>query len=345
MMLLGSEYWRLPAPLPDELGCGVIARFLQTWDYLDRQRFLTSVFGFRPKSSHAICVPSVRRVAESSLGECSDAAANFIRRHSLLPYFLAFVTAQVSRATEARFTTQLHAPISRSINASALTWGCPAWLRVCEGCFADQQACASPPVWQRCHQLPGISRCRNHGTPLLNTAAPFGSDWDLRFPTVQIALQAVSGEAEAVFDDAFETEVAAESVRLLDRGLAHDSHELKSRFRGVLHQVGYLGRANEVRASMLTDDLRRWLQERGCDLQTLGVGPWWLRLSTELRGTPTPLQVIVFRLFLESRLKAFSTPFPDMFGFDLDGDYRVRPSRSRSSPHPKAKDVDPSPSL
>ena len=325
----GSEYWRLPAPVTDELGCGVIARFLQTWDYLDRQRFLAAIFGFRPKSSHAICVPSVRRIAESSLGERSDATAHFIRRHSLLAYFLAFATGQSSLAAEERFATDKHVPIGRSINASALTWGCPVWLRVCESCLADQLASASPPVWQRCHQLPGISRCRNHGSALINTRALFGSDWDLRFPTVEIAVREPNGEVEATFNTEFEAEVAAQSIRLLDRGLPHDSHELKSRFRGVLHQVGYLGRSHEVRASMLSDDLRRWLLERGCSLENLGVGPWWLRLSTELRGTPTPLQVIVFRLFLESRLKTFSVPCPDLFGFDLDGDYRVQPSRSR----------------
>ena len=179
----------------------------------------------------------------------------------------------------------------------------------------------------------------------MSTRTPFGSDWDLRFPTVQIGLREAGGEVQATFSAEFEAEVAAESVRLLDRGLPHDSHELKSRFRGVLHQVGYLGRAHEVRATMLTEDLRQWLQDRGCSLQTLGVGPWWLRLSTELRGTPTPLQVIVFRLFLESRLKAFNTPFPDMFGFDLDGDYRVRPSRSRSISPRDAKNGGATPAI
>lgn len=332
MSSLNSEYWSWPYPQEDELSCSILARFLRHWEHLDRRGMVTAALGYFPKSLHAIALPGIARLGNAIYASEPLPAVTFLRRHTLLPYFCGFLEKGESLNIELRLLSNDRMPITKALNLPALGFGQSACLRLCETCVSKDRSDGQEPCWRRIHQLPGISRCPSHGNTLLETSAPYGTHMTLGICAAEDALKAeLVPIALPMFHASFEADVAAQSLQFLSEDLPHRRGARNRRFRAILYQIGYgSGRSNEIRSTALVEDFRNWLRERGAKLESIGQGPWWLRMSSEVIGWPTPLQTIVFRLFLDDRLRSMQAPTPDMFGFDLDAPLQLPPSRRRS---------------
>ena len=80
-------------------------------------------------------------------------------------------------------------------------------------------------------------------------------------------------------------------------------------------QFGFGGRKNELRTTAFEEDFQMWLRSHACDSERIGLGRWWLRLTTAILGRSTPLQHLILRQYLREKMSLHLKANGDFFGF------------------------------
>lgn len=309
--------WGVPEPHAGELGYSIIARYLRSWGDLDPEGLVTQLVGHRPASNHPVCIPGVRRVAELCLPGQSDPTGQFITKHTLLPYYMAFEARRDSSRWTEVLRTDDRACIAKLFRPTSLRIGAPLGLRLCRACLDSDLREGREPFWRRAHQLPGVFHCLTHGDRLLVSSIEFAIDRALRYLTpdsapVQSSLQQPE---RPLFDRRLERAIASRSIRLVSGSLAGAIHCSSSTYRRYLMQFGFGGRKNELRTTAFEEDFQMWLRSHACDSERIGLGRWWLRLTTAILGRSTPLQHLILRQYLREKMSLHLKANGDFFGF------------------------------
>jgi hypothetical protein len=287
--------WGVPTPYPDELGYSVVARYLDQWGRVDPLGLLRQTLYRRVHRMHPSVAPCISALAV----RCSGAHAtseDFIRHHSLVPYHLAFEQSAKRQAIQ----RALHEP--GTVSAQRIDPPYPTkprqWLRLCRQCERRQRADYGECYWRRIHQLPGLSRCIEHRTPLSDSPVPFETDSILACTSLTSLLAGAwpLTPTRPMFAMSLERRLAERSRMALELR-SHTNVSPRSYRRQLLH-IGFAGRTGELRATAIGEELAAWTRRYRSSLSSLGPREWWLRLMTGIGGRRTTLQHLVLAEFL-----------------------------------------------
>jgi len=291
----------LPAPYPDELGYSVIARYLAQWQYSQNDKLLHDLLGPSKAGVDPTTPPHLSRLAKS-LGFAG--ARSFAARHTLLPYYLAFVPAMDRRRALRALLSDDTAVASKV--ARTLVYRCaePDTFRFCADCMRRDLVVYGETYWHRAHQLPGVLRCARHRTLFRDSRVPFRSErpneywaatWEALMPsrTKRLAPQMSGALAELV---------ATRSLSLLSTGFARDECTSWLQYRLILRQLGYVDATGRLNASRFEEDLLTYFAANDCQPQRFGLDRWWLQITRRSSVQyHVPVQHLLLQAFIANR--------------------------------------------
>lgn len=94
-------------------------------------------------------------------------AAEILRRHTLLPYYLPFNTPQVAADAVAAMSGSSAGTLKSKLGILATRFGAAHPLKACLGCLKADRETHQVGYWHVAHQLPGVWVCAIHNTQLL----------------------------------------------------------------------------------------------------------------------------------------------------------------------------------
>lgn len=301
-----------PPPEPDELGYSLLCRHADRWGHAEDYGLWQSWTG--PESGHRQLVEVVagcRRLARVAYPALKDAERHFVRNHTLLPYFTAFMSRE--RRTASFQEIRGESPsVSRSLHGTVRQ---STGLRFCADCATEQLRRHGFSYWTRTAQLPALSCCPRHGTSLKQThVLPDVNSSQNRLQSLD---QSVRGRTDScsprLMNRRLEARIALRSAWALRSGLGRGEPVSVDHYRRALFQAGYGNRRGELRISSFQEDFGRWLGQAGARADDFGSNAWWLRLVTRIGGSTSPLQHMLLQEFIceSARKQAFRQP--DLF--------------------------------
>lgn len=263
----------LPRPYPDEIVGSILLRGRRHLG-LALKPFLTWVFQSRHGRSSCSFVlgPSLARV--SSL--CGLEPRELLVHHTVFPYIVAFLpAAQVERLERKLLLPQPRNPRSTAALAQNVLSSSP-YRRYCPTCAREDQERYGETYWHRAHQLPAITLCTEHRTPLVQTSirlAVTSSKAELSLPppsgTAHQPAEASTAKALALLDST--ARVLQKPLETVVNWCAQYQH--MARVAGFVHPSGDLatGRLAEALFHYYGSEA---LAELQCEMNLASTQTW-----------------------------------------------------------------------
>jgi hypothetical protein len=222
----------------------------------------------------------------------------FLRRHTTLPYALAFVPT-ASQVWQSLLSGARDRQACRTASRSALA--CQEYLRYCPACIEDDLIRYGETYWHRSHQLPAVTICVEHRRQLVASAV-----------RVQSALPVVPPHElpQGVPDPSWlPTSVGWGIARWSFDALCgrlDASASWSAWYLELAARCGYMHPRRGVTSSLLTHDLQRFygtafLAGAGCSCEPEHAWAWpGQLLHPRVRSVATPLKYILLAVFLEA---------------------------------------------
>lgn len=239
-------------------------------------------------------------------------------RHTLLPYFTAFMPAKDAEEAMERMLAgnqRLHAFIGAM--ASVVTR--PVHLRFCGTCLEEMRRRAGRYWWRLEHQLSGVFLCLDHGEVLKESSVLYNS----QLPTfVAASDETCPSDAAPVIDraspDIMEQllDIAVRSARLLGSTPRFESYEDITRYyRGALDDVGLMNIGKQLDVAKFEVAWRKFYYNLEHFLTPVLVitgerDAWVFEMARRYKYRKHPLQHIVFQMFLDAQPRRIR-PFGD----------------------------------
>jgi len=289
-----------PAPFPDELAYSVIARYLRDWGYQSRKQLLSELM---KNSQRQIAIEwpiDLVGMAKSFSASRSMTPTYLAQHHTLLPYFACFEPLEARRKIVARVNdpngSQIFSIRTRNNGTSSA-------LKFCTECLDEDTALHGMTYWHRAHQLPGIVACEKHGILLYRSTVPrMPTD-----PTMYLAphrsrcISAKIYQERWIVSRDISIRIADRSIALLQKRLGRPAHISIEGYRRIAMDAGYIVSKTRIDTKRLDADFRHFLKLR----PTINhLRPWWHGAIRNLDIHLSPLQHILFRLFLNERLNS-----------------------------------------
>lgn len=205
-----------PTPLPDELFYSICGRFSSRVDYPGAKSVLLDLFGTATATAVIDLPNQLENVAGRFPEGTSLTADVFIDRHTLLPFFSAFLPPARVEELRRNMRESSSAVHTRSgIMASRIPL--PSRLRYCPICKVEDERRFRETYWRRLHQIPGVEVCPTHGV--------FLEDGDVSRRAGRNNLQFIPADAATRRSPARHLDPSDHDHQMLLR-LAHDSEWL-----------------------------------------------------------------------------------------------------------------------
>jgi hypothetical protein len=151
-----------PTPYTDELFYSICGRFSSRVNYPSAKAVLLELFGTATATAVIDLPNQLENIAQRLPQGTSLTADTFIDRHTLLPFFSAFLPpARVERLRRNMLESSASAAHMRSgIMASRIPL--PSRLRYCPACKWEDERRFRETYWHRLHQIPGVEVCATH---------------------------------------------------------------------------------------------------------------------------------------------------------------------------------------
>lgn len=320
----------MPAPYPDELTYHVVCRYLAQWGLQDVQGLLEQVLGVRVFATHPLSPLGIIPIAETAFAGYPDPLSHAMRRHTLLPYFNAFVPKPNRLRLMTLLSQHPNPAVSDLVLQGARTYGTSKHLRICLECAAEQRRTWRETFWTRRHQLPGLHHCPEHRTVLLSSPVLLGVSRRFQLAPLDARTIAASRPPDEppLLGPRLEGKIATQSLILLSSGATNACDTSPSSYRSIIAMLGFAGRGGRLRTHDFETSFLGWLEGNGCVLQCVGSTPWWRRLITEVGRSTTPLQHLLLQEFIRVRWRERHEVQPDLFPLALPWSREARTSRA-----------------
>lgn len=302
----------LPPPAADELGYNLLCRHADLWGHQEDLGLWQAWTGREADHRQFVeVVAGCRRLAKAAYPSVRVAERHFVRNHTLLPYFTAFMRQDRRIASLAEFSAAAPS-VSRSLYGVFRHTTC---LRFCAECAREQLRRKGFSYWARTAQLPGLSHCPWHGSPLMQTdISPKMTRSEDRLQSLDRSVkERTHRPSPRLMNRRLEARVALRSVSALRSGLGRREPVSVDHYRRALFQAGYRNKRGELRTSAFQDDFRQWLTRAGACAADFGSGAWWLRLMTRVGGSTSPLQHMLLKEFICEAAQRRELTQPDLF--------------------------------
>ena len=159
----------LPTPCPDELGYSILCRHAEAWHHCEDYGLWQAWTGDEASHRQLIeVVAGCRHLAPHAYPSAADPQRNFVRNHTLVPYFAAFMRS-LQRESAVSELQSSSPSASRSLAGLTRPSTVSQRLRFCPECVARQIRRQGFAYWTRSAQLPGLSACPAHGCTFVCT--------------------------------------------------------------------------------------------------------------------------------------------------------------------------------
>jgi hypothetical protein len=297
-----AEVMRLPGvptPYPDELLYSVFARAGRYLGITSPKRLTATLLGSRG----ALAVPDLPSrlgcVEPWARSEWGLSLENIVLGHTAAPYYLHLRGRRAYRAAVVAMRgTGRHLQVRLGLCTSIVRD--TDYFRLCPDCVREDLRRLGETYWRRCHQLPGVLVCPEHGTPLSITSVPFRGPSRHEFAAAAASLIRPA-EGQRVFGPAalrIARDLAGRSAAWCDLAPAGDGALVD--YRPTLRRHRYVGERGAV--IRLQRDLGAFVGERllGQILRP-GVDPvaWIAAAARKPRRHLHPVQHLLLRLLIE----------------------------------------------
>lgn len=228
----------LPVPYEDELFYSVVARLADRMGLRTPSAVAQFIFGLDRMTATIEIPPRLDRLIPRVLPNSPFTSDALIARHSLVPYYTAFMSEE--RAQPARAAVLAADAVAAFARLSINSLQNPLTLRFCLGCVADDRKTDREPYWRRRHHLPGVSVCPVHGLTLQEGPSVRG-DVGAGFVSVSRTLETAIPRTQAATNAHSEilTALAKASAAILDRVAPLRGGDLAPRFFEQLRARGW----------------------------------------------------------------------------------------------------------
>lgn len=298
----GLTSWGVPNPYPDELLTSCIARYLRNWAYLDAQSMLTAALGRGRRLIHAVCPPGLSRLTSTAFD--GRAPKLVLLRHTLVPYALSATPSRVAAGVAKRLLGGDDQRLTGMLRLTALGSSFADTYQYCPDCAEQEFSRYGEPYWHRLHQLRGISHCPAHGRQLLQSIIPTAARGACDVVAASTAIR--NGPAPRKVHAILSLEVERHIASLAATTMGVTSFGTpfsRTDTAKMLRRLGYGAPRRQIRATLLSADIQRFLKEHSHRSAKLHTGNWWLRLFTAVPGAVSPLQHHLFMAFVQRRFE------------------------------------------
>lgn len=295
---------KVPQAARDELGYSIVSRHAQMWHHRDDLGLWQAWTGAEANHLPMLeVVAGARKLAAFVFPGARDPQRQFLRQHTLAPYFIAFMDAPNKASTLESLLGEAPS-VARCFERSLFPQSSRV-LRFCPVC-AGLQMRRGFPYWTRTAQFPGLSRCVLHGVELLlsDVTVTVKRSNDRLQPLDRSILARCKVPCIPQMRRDLEARVAVRSLYALHRGLGRtDAHSVGVYRRRLMH-LGYANSRGTLLAKQFDSNFRRWLAVREASPADFGPGSWWMRLVTRIGLSVVPLQHILLQEFISSISKS-----------------------------------------
>lgn len=157
-----------PSSLPDETLLSRVSRYHLLSGNKTINNTFDELFGKPPFPLEQIVPPGIEVLAARLPGEQRNSLKTLLLENTLLPLFLPYLAPTRASTNLADDPSEVVSHIPRRVV------GMHGEAHLCLDCVEDDQREHGIPYWHRSHQIPGVSVCWKHQTPLLSSCPVCG---------------------------------------------------------------------------------------------------------------------------------------------------------------------------
>lgn len=282
----------IPRPYPDELLGSFLHRAVRQLG-LSQKRLMTTLSGINSQT-----LPMVITRHAGIVKACGMDHLDFMQRHTLLPYMMAFMPNQdQSRLLDAFLNPSDDSdPTSAAAqNATKTTVN----LRFCQHCIKDDLQRYGDAYWRRSHQLPGVSLCISHTSKLVVS--------DIRVRTTQNLVPPNEARGTRTSNNILSFDV---QLRIVSISVAALSGKLprqswQSYYRREAAKFGYGFKGGQIIGEVFSADLleyygHAYLELLGLNFEVGKRNTWPAIMFRDSMANSTALKHVLLNVFLAS---------------------------------------------
>lgn len=305
-----------PIPHPDELLYSVCARFSDRSAYPNAKSVIEELFGSTTACAIVGLPNRLDYLAANLPTGTSLTASNLIGKHTLFPFFSAFLPhARGKQVCKDMQTSGGPAAHMRSgIMGSNIPT--PDSLQFCPACKLEDETRTGEIYWHRVHQLPGINICPSHQVFLENSRVSLRKDRKhLLFTSAEKAIDFVPIRHIDLANRNHQIllRIAQDAMWLLNHPIMGiDLKTLYNRYLRLLIDKGFAGYTCSIHVTKLLDTFRRYyppslLKHLRCEFTGSDhmKSNWLLRLARPPKHAQHPLYHLLLMQFLGCTVEEF----------------------------------------
>lgn len=319
-------------PHPDEILYSVWARFSDHVSYPSKSDTFLELFGSRDVRPSIDLPCRLQCFVDALPQDHSYTVDFFINRHTLFPYYQAFLPIERSQIVRNTMTFGIGKGVHERTGIIRRIFP-PLWLRFCPVCVAEDKREFGECYWHRLHQLPGVEICPLHKVLLENSSVRMRNG-DMSQDSIFSAEEAIKdvplyGTSSSPFFDTL-LFIAQESSYLLEHPLLIlDMRILHQKYHTLLAQRGFITPQGRLRVVELFNSFQEYypqdlLSLLQCNLRnTRQLDSQWLgRIFKRPESKETPVLHPLYHLlvihFLGFTLKSIlSQDIPTLAPFGI----------------------------
>ncbi len=305
-----------PTPHPDELLYSLCARFGARVRYLNAKSVLDELFGTREATATIDLPNNIEHLSATLPAGSSLTPERLINRHTLLPFFSAFLPPDrvVQLEADMRGNRGQVGYMRSGVMASRIpTLG---YMRFCPVCIQEDERRFEEAYWHRIHQISGVEVCPTHGVFLEESSVSRSAGRNnLQFISADEAARALPPRLISPSDSDHQVllQVARDVAWLLERPISgSELSELHNRYLRLLIDRGLATYTGSIHVTALLRKFTRYypsalLQLLHCEFTGSNHTKtnWLLKLVRPPKHAQHPLYHLLLMQFLGRTAEEF----------------------------------------
>ncbi|ACC75974.1 TnsD family Tn7-like transposition protein [Paraburkholderia phymatum] len=290
-------------PYEDELLYSDIARYMEATEVSSPSMVLENLFQRRVEPRMDL-IDGLAEVSRQTHNAWGLSALQIAQRHTLLPYFLAYMTDERQTAAYKAIASGGKPAPTMLVRAHACALANPCSLMFCQQCATEDVLNGRRPYWRRSHQLPGVLFCRKHGRLLSSLPDTNDRSTSGDPQPVQLACKwAYNADVLGAMRESLHLLSTNGPARIFPRTPAHWFSLAEK--RGFVTSGGYLD-TEAIRDGIAEMYGREYLSAIGAMSSRAPIDWWTVRMMRREGQRFHPLQHILLGHFLERQQEVTS---------------------------------------
>ncbi len=292
----------------DELFYSILTRYLMQISSSNFAGVMAELTGHVARPT-TLLQSSLSVICRKTMMTWNRKGEELLNSFTLFPYFSRYTSAKHTALCIKKLLSNNSSGIQLKLGIVTNRIKGPRHLRFCNICSRNDIDKYGETYWHRCHQLPGVLVCPEHGDQLIDTSAlmhPKGFDDYIDATNATSDFQANISKALNKSDHDKALMIARRSRDMLQRQIpGWEGEEITKIYRKEAIEHGYIEGAIQLSLAKLEKGFvayfgHRLLRLLQCDFRIGHNGSWFRNIFRSAKKTFHPLEHALVQLFLES---------------------------------------------